>query len=431
MRTFMAAMLASSLIARSAPARTSPAGQAATASDSTCVNDPSWTAPQKPVRIHGNTWHVGPRGLGVFLITAPTGHVLIDGGVPGNVPLIEANIRSLGIDLRDIKWILNTQAHCDHAGGIAQLVRETGAEVIAGVRDAELLARGGRDDPQYGDAFTFAPVRVTRTVSDGERLQLGSLSLTAHATPGHTPGNTTWAWTSCEGARCVQVVNVGSLSAPDYRLVDNPKYPGIVADYEASFRMVAALRCDLALAPHPGMVDFWERVAQRERGDAQALIDSTRCRGYADAARRGFEEELARQRRAASLGAQQRPDSVMLLAPAAMTGWREGGTRGVSGIDLYGDFDQPGPYVARTRFADGRGIGPHHHTNTTTITVLEGRFHLGIGTAVDSSAVRAYPPGSFLVIPAGVAHYEWGEGETVIQLSGTGPLGYAKSTPAR
>jgi len=131
---------------------------------------------------------------------------------------------------------------------------------------------------------------------------------------------------------------------------------------------------------------------------------------------------------APAVHAQQRPDSVMLLFPAAITGWTEGRIRGVSGIELFGNFDE-GPYVARTRFEDGRGIGPHQHTNTTTITVLTGLFHLGIGAQVDSSAVRTYPPGSFLVIPGGVPHYEWGEGETVIQLSGVGPLGFTRLTP--
>ncbi len=301
MRMSIAALFASSLLVQNALAHTE--------NDSSCVNDPSWTVPQKPFRIYGNTWHVGPRGLGVFLITAPTGHVLIDGGVPGNAPLIEANIRSLGINLRDIKWILNSHAHCDHAGGIAQLVRASSAQVIAGYADTELLARGGHDDPQYGDRFPFPPVRVTRTVSDGESLRLGGLVLTAHSTPGHTKGNTTWTWESCEDTRCLHMVFVGSLSAPDYKLIANPKYPRVVEDYQRSFAVVEALPCDIALAPHPGMVDFWKRVAKRDQGDANALIDPTLCRVYAKHARESFAEELTKQRRNAALEKQQRPSA--------------------------------------------------------------------------------------------------------------------------
>lgn len=280
-----------------------------TANDSSCVNDPSWTAPQKPFRIYGNTWHVGPRGLGVFLITAPTGNILIDGGVPGSAPLIEANIRSLGINLRDIKWILNSHAHCDHAGGIAQLVRASNAQVIASVADTQLLARGGHDDPQYGDRFPFSPVRVTRTVTDGESLRLGGLVLTAHSTPGHTKGNTTWTWKSCEDTRCLHMVFVGSLSAPGYKLIANSKYPDILKDYEHSFAVVGALPCEIALAPHPGMVDFWERVAKRDQGDADALIDPALCRAYAKDARESFAEELTKQRRDAALAKRQRPQA--------------------------------------------------------------------------------------------------------------------------
>jgi metallo-beta-lactamase class B len=299
MRMSIAVLFASSLFVQNVSAHT--------ANDSSCVNDPSWIAPQKPFRIYGNTWHVGPRGLGVFLITAPTGHVLIDGGVSGDASLIKANIRSLGINLHDIKWILNSHEHCDHAGGIAQLAKDTGAQIIVSTRSIPLLQRGGRNDPHYGDRFPFPPVQVTRTVADGESLRLGDLLLTAHLTPGHTKGNTTWTWKSCEGTRCLHMVDIGSLSAPDYKLIANPKYPDIVKDYENSFAVVEALPCEIALAPHPGMVDFWERVAKRDQGDADALIDSALCRTYAKNARKNFAEELTKQRRDAASARQQRP----------------------------------------------------------------------------------------------------------------------------
>jgi metallo-beta-lactamase class B len=257
------------------------------------ADNPSWTAPQEPFRIYGNTWYVGPRGLGVFLITSGSGHALIDGGVPGSASLIEANVKKLGMDLHDIKWILNSHAHMDHAGDIARLALDTGAEVIAGAPDTPLLERGGRDDPQYGDRFTFPAVHVARTVADRERLRLGDLVLVAHATPGHTRGNTTWTWMSCEGKRCLHLVDVGSLSAPGFNLLGNPK---LLEDFRHSFAVVASLPCDIPLAPHPGMVDFWARVARRAQGDANALMDPAGCRGYAEFARKSFEDKLAKQR---------------------------------------------------------------------------------------------------------------------------------------
>jgi metallo-beta-lactamase class B len=271
------------------------------------ADNPSWTAPQKPFRIYGNTWYVGPRGLGVFLVTARTGDVLIDGGVPGDAPLIEANIRALGVDLRDIKWILNSHAHSDHAGGMAQLAHDTGAQVIANAADAPLLERGGRGDPEYGDRFPIPPVHVSRTVTDGENLRLGDLRLTARATPGHTKGNTSWTWTSCEGTRCLHMVDVGSLSAPGFALIGNPRYPDVVKDFEHSFAVVAALPCDIPLAPHPDMVDFWARVAKREHGDANALVDPAGCRAYAKDARKNFEAQLAKQRADAASAKRRRP----------------------------------------------------------------------------------------------------------------------------
>ncbi len=260
------------------------------------AENPSWTAPQKPIRIYGNTWYVGPHGLGVYLVTAPTGDVLIDGGVPGDAPLIEANIRHLGIPLRDIKWILNSQAHSDHAGGIAQLAHDTGAQVIASAADTPLLERGGYDDPEYGDRFPWPAINVARTASDGESLHLGDLALNANSTPGHTKGNITWTWMSCEGTRCLHMVDAGSLYAPGYKLIGNPNYPDIVEDFEHSFAVVAALPCDIALAPHPELVDFWARMAKREQGDVNALIDPAGCRAYANEARESFEAQLAKQR---------------------------------------------------------------------------------------------------------------------------------------
>ena len=124
--------------------------------------------------------------------------------------------------------------------------------------------------------------------------------------------------------------------------------------------------------------------------------------------------------------AQNPSDTMLAVLPSAITGWRSGRTPGVESVALYRSPPAAGPYVARTRFQPGAGLGPHYHDSTVTITVIGGRFRLGIGSAIDTSAARAYPLGSFLVLPAGTPHYEWGEGETVIQLSGNGPMGFTR-----
>ena len=289
--SFLFLMLFSAM-AHAGGLKTAHTTSASTAPPSICGGDPSWVEEQPPVRVYGNTWHVGPRGLGVILITAPTGDILIDGGVPKDAGLIERHLRRMGVRLHDVKWILSSHAHCDHAGGIAQLARDSGAQVIAGTGDVESLASGGHNDPQFGDRLLFPPVQVARIVGDNDVLQLGQLTLTAHATPGHTRGNTTWSWRACERRRCLAIVFIGSLSAPGYTLKNNPRYPQIIEDYRRSFATVAALPCDIALASHPDMVDFWDRVAKRRKGDAQALIDPTLCRAYADAARESFEDAL-------------------------------------------------------------------------------------------------------------------------------------------
>lgn len=273
--------------ARAATPASAPEGRAA------------WNAPQAPFRIYGNTWYVGTRGLTSILITSPSGNVLIDGDLPESAPLIEQHIRALGFRLADIRLILNTHAHYDHAGGIAQLQRDSGAQVVASVAGARLMARGGHDDPQYGDTYSYPPPRRIRTVADGETLKVGPLAITAHLTPGHTPGSTTWTWRSCQAGRCLDIVYADSLSTPDYKLVANPNYPGIIGDYRHSFAVIAALPCDIVLSPHPGMVDFWERVEKRQSGNADALIDRNGCRNYAKDASAAFEAKLAAQEAAA------------------------------------------------------------------------------------------------------------------------------------
>ncbi|HEU4700237.1 MAG TPA: subclass B3 metallo-beta-lactamase, partial [Gemmatimonadales bacterium] len=151
--------------------------------------------------MFGNTWYVGTHGLGAVLVTSGRGHVLIDGGLPESAPLIAANIERLGFRLRDVKWIVNSHAHFDHAGGIAELVRRSGARVAASPASAAVLRRGasGPDDPQYGVLPPIAPVRVARELRDGDTVRVGALALAAHFTPGHTRGGTSWSWRSCEG----------------------------------------------------------------------------------------------------------------------------------------------------------------------------------------------------------------------------------------
>ena len=259
----------------------------------------AWNAPQKPFRIYGNTWYVGPHGLSAILVDTGKGLALFDGDLPESAPQIEAHLRELGFHVRDIKWIFNSHAHADHAGGIAALQRASGAQVLASAEGARELKAGGAypPDPQYGFGLTYTPVKRVRVARDGETLHLGGVVVTAHYTPGHTPGSTSWTWTSCEAARCLRVAYVDSLTAlaaPGYRFSDHPPY---VAAFRRSIASVSALPCDILLTPHPGASDFWERVARRKSPDDVApLVDDGACRAYAAAAGKGLDAQLVRER---------------------------------------------------------------------------------------------------------------------------------------
>jgi Zn-dependent hydrolases, including glyoxylases len=165
--------------------------------------------PVEPFRIVGNVYYVGAAGVTSFLITTPKGHILLDGGVPEDAPQIERNIEKLGFKLHDVKILLSSHAHFDHAGGLAELRRATGAKLYAGASDVALLARGGADNPQFGDKYPFRPVEA-EPLRDGQRITLGGTTVVAHATPGHTRGCTTYSLHTAGH----DVVFVGSPTAP-------------------------------------------------------------------------------------------------------------------------------------------------------------------------------------------------------------------------
>ncbi|CAM5230069.1 subclass B3 metallo-beta-lactamase [Rhodanobacter lindaniclasticus] len=260
----------------------------------------SWSQPRQPFHIYGNSWYVGTQGLSAILITSPQGHVLIDGTLPANAPQIEANIRALGFRLRDVKLILNSHAHFDHAGAIARLAHDSGATVAASAAGAKELRSGGNDpdDPQYGMATHYPAVASVQVVADGAAVRVGPIAVTAHYTPGHTPGSTSWTWRSCEKEQCVALAYVDSLTAlsrDGFRYSDDPAR---VAAFRRSFATVAALPCDILVTPHPEASGFMQKIAARDRKhDSAALIDTDACRAYAAAAEPRFEARLAEERR--------------------------------------------------------------------------------------------------------------------------------------
>ncbi|WP_420126779.1 subclass B3 metallo-beta-lactamase [Longimicrobium sp.] len=262
-----------------------------------CSSCAEWNQPQAPVRLHGNTYYVGTHGLTALLITSPQGHVLIDGALPNSAPLILQNVRALGFDVRDIRLILNSHVHFDHAGGLAALQRASGARVAASELSAPVLERGTsrEGDPQHGVLLDFPPARNVQRFADGETLRVGSVAVTAHLTPGHTQGGTSWTWRSCDDAGCVDVVYADSyspISADGFRYTDSRAYPTAVADFERAFRTWETLPCGILITPHPSGSALWERL---ERGPA-ALIDRDACKRYAAAGRQRLQRRLQEER---------------------------------------------------------------------------------------------------------------------------------------
>lgn len=258
-----------------------------------CRSCAEWNAPQRPLHLFGNTYYVGTRGLAAILVASPDGHVLIDGGLPDSAPLILENVRALGFDPADVRLILNSHAHYDHAGGLAALQRATGGRVAASEASAPVIASGRarHDDPQHAIAFDFPAVAVADTFADGETLRVGRLAVTAHLTPGHTPGGTTWTWRSCEGERCVTFVYADSqtpVSADEYRFSDHPEQ---VAAFRRGLEVLERLPCDVLVTPHPAASSLWERV---EAG-REALVDAGACRRYAANAREQLRRRLERE----------------------------------------------------------------------------------------------------------------------------------------
>jgi metallo-beta-lactamase class B len=262
-----------------------------------CSSCAGWNEPARPFHIHGGTYFVGTRGLNSLLITSSEGHVLLDGGLPDSAPLIMANVRALGFDVGDIRMILNSHAHFDHAGGIAAIQRASGARVVATPPSVPVLesGRAGPDDPQFGTAFDFPPVASVESVLDGGSVRVGEVRLTAHLTAGHTPGGTTWTWRSCEGNRCLDIVYADSqtpISRDGFLYSRNDRYPDAIRDFERGFATLESLSCDILVTPHAGSVALWERVANGPEG----LVDPAACRRYAATAREQLRSRLETER---------------------------------------------------------------------------------------------------------------------------------------
>lgn len=254
-----------------------------------------WNKPVEPFQIYGNSYYVGVSSLSSVLVTSPQGHILLDGGYPDSPQRIAASIRKLGFRIQDVKLILSSHDHFDHAGGIAELQRMSGATVVASPLTAADLKRGSmaRDDPQFVGSTPFAKVRKVRTVRDGEAVKVGPLTVTAMYTPGHTAGGTSWTWSSCEQERCASIVfadSINPISSDGYKFSAHPE---VLKQYEQSHAALEQASCDIIIAVHPDNSGTWDKL---KSGKPHPLLDGGEgCKAYARQSRDNLNLRLAKE----------------------------------------------------------------------------------------------------------------------------------------
>ena len=249
--------------------------------------NPDWHRAFPAFKIAGNLYYVGTADLGVYLINTPQGNILINSDFKEDVPLIHKSIEQLGFRYGDTKVILISHAHSDHDEGVGVIKGETGAKLM--VMDADVAA-----------VESMAPGRpgahVDRVLHDGDTVELGGAKLTAHLTPGHTKGCTTWTMQVQEGGRTLNAVIIGSPNVnPGYILVGNQNYPQIAQDYVKTFRVLKELPCDLFLGAHGAYFGMKAKYEKMKAGGANPLIDPEGYKAYVAEREATFRKEWKRQ----------------------------------------------------------------------------------------------------------------------------------------
>jgi len=287
MRTLAAALCALALSATGA--------QAQTVRDFMAVVMKKWTAPFEPFQLIGNIYYVGTDGIAVYIIKTSQGLILMDTAMPQSTGMIKDNITKLGFKSGDIKYILNTHAHLDHTGGFAEIKQETGAQLVAGERDKPLLEGGYYPGDETNTDLFFPAVKVDRAVKDGDTVTLGDTTLTARATPGHSPGCTSWEMTVKDGNQDRNVLFFCSGTVALNRLVGHPTHPGIVDDYRATFAKVKAMKVDVLLGPHPEVYDMQAKRAQMKDGAPNPFVKPGENATYVAGLEQDFDKQFAKQ----------------------------------------------------------------------------------------------------------------------------------------
>ena len=263
---------------------------------------PDWTAPLAPFRIADNLYYVGSRDLAAYLIVTPAGDILINSNLESSPALIRRSVEQLGFHFSDIRILLISHAHFDHAAGSAEIKRMTGARYMVMDSDVPVVESGGAKDFFYPHG-SYPPARVDRVLHDGDEVRLGRSVLVAHKTPGHTRGCTTWTMRTTQQGKPANVVIVGSWNVnPGFRLVNKSgkpaSYPGIAEDYRKTFTVLKSLPCDIFLGAHGQYFDMLDKLQRANAGAGESVwIDPEGYHKAVAAKEREFEAKLRRQER--------------------------------------------------------------------------------------------------------------------------------------
>jgi metallo-beta-lactamase class B len=282
-RTLLLLFLSSCAVAQTAPAQT---------------NGTDYLVQFPAHHVISNVYFVGSKGLGIYLVTTPQGHILINAGVEDSVPLIQQSVEKLGFKFRDIKILLISHAHFDHDAGAARIKQLTGAKYMVMDADVPVVESGGKQDFFYGNRaeMLYPATKVDRVLHDGDTVSLGGSVLTAHLNPGHTKGCTTWTMTVQENGKNYDVVIVGSPNVnPGYKLVNDPAYPQMASDFQKTFDSLRSLHCDVFLGAHGSYYDMEKKYARQKNG-SNAFIDPEGYKKFVSEREQAFRAELERQR---------------------------------------------------------------------------------------------------------------------------------------
>lgn len=242
----------------------------------------------RPFNLIGNVWYVGTAGISSFLIATDEGNILIDTGYESTIPLVAENVHGLGFRMRLVRFLLSSHAHEDHVGGHAFVKERWSPQIVASEADAAVISTGANGQ--------WKPAKVDRIIRDGESVWLGGTRLTAHLTPGHTKGCTTWTAVVEEGGKNYHVVFLGGAGVnPEVRLVGNTEYPEIAADYARTFKVLKSLPCDVLLAQHPEIFALEDKLKLRSPGGAAGrnpFIDPPGCRATIERSEKADLEKL-------------------------------------------------------------------------------------------------------------------------------------------